>query len=287
MARNSSLFVASHGKMLYIAGKTCSKGGGGVGIPALACAVVAALVLSGCAIFKGSSAGGDAGAVSLNEYIANTMPLPPGASGAPSAPAPVAGTDPAEDSMTEPQIDDHMFSPSGEPIIRPGYILRIAVAVGDKMEVNPLEVQVSAKTEITLPLIGKVDCAGLTVNGLRSRLTSRYGEFFRSPEVSADFVVHDPSTSPWGRVLVQGRVHQEGWVSIPATRYLMVSDAIQKAGGFGQFARKDNVRVSRRRKDGTIEFFKINLEEIGKKGKTENDMLLKSGDVVYVYESSI
>ena len=64
-------------------------------------------------------------------------------------------------------------------------------------------------------------------------------------------------------------------------------DAIQKAGGFGQFARKDNIRVSRRRKDGTIEFFKINLEEIGRKGKTENDMLLKSGDVVYVYESSI
>jgi polysaccharide export outer membrane protein len=202
-----------------------------------------------------------------------------------SAPANGEGAD--DEAITEPQIDDHMFSPSGEPILRPGYILRIAVSVGDKIEINPLDVQISTKSEITLPLIGKVDCAGLTINGLRSRLTNRYGEFFRSPEISADFVVRDPSTSPWGRVLVQGRVRQEGWISIPATRYLMVSDAIQKAGGFGQFARKDNIRVSRRRKDGTIEFFKINLEEIGKKGKTENDMLLKSGDVVYVYESSI
>ena len=278
--------------MLYQEGKTCSKGGGGVGITALACAVMAALTMSGCALFAGSSSSGDSGGTSLNDYIASAMPLPPGTSDAPSASAatpsaPGAGAESGDEGAFEPQIDDHMFSPSGEPILRPGYLLRIAVIVGDKMEVDPQEVQVSAKTEITMPLIGKVDCAGLTIHSLRNRLANRYGEFFRNPEVSVDFVVRDPSTSPWGRVLVQGRVHQEGWVSIPATRYLMVSDAIQKAGGFGQFARKDNIRVSRRRKDGTIEFFKINLEEIGRKGKTENDMLLKSGDVVYVYESSI
>ena len=277
--------------MLYQEGKNSSMGGGGAQIAALASAVMVAFAVSGCAIFKGSSDAGNSGAISLNDYIASTMPLPPEASDAPAVPstatASAAGAESGDDAIAEPQIDDHMFSPSGEPILRPGYIMRIAVLVGDKMEVNPFEVQISAKTEITLPLLGKVDCAGLTINGLRSRLTTRYGEFFRNPEVSTDFVVRDASTSPWGRVLVQGRVRQEGWVSIPATRYLMVSDAIQKSGGFGQFARKDNIRVSRRRKDGTIEFFKINLEEIGKKGKTENDMLLKSGDVVYVYETSI
>ena len=67
----------------------------------------------------------------------------------------------------------------------------------------------------------------------------------------------------------------------------MLSDAIQAAGGFAQFAKRNNIRVSRRLKDGTIKRFKVNLEEVGKQGKTENDMLLQSGDVVYVFESSI
>ena len=143
------------------------------------------------------------------------------------------------------------------------------------------------RSDAVVPFVGKVDCAGLTINGLRSRLATGYSKYFRNPEVTISFVIREAFTSPWGRVYVQGRVNREGWVSIPATRTLLVSDAIQAAGGFAQFARRDNVRVSRKGKDGKIEFFRINLEEIGRKGKTDNDMLLKSGDVVYVFETSL
>ena len=248
---------------------------------------VLSLLLSGCAIFGGSSGGRAASGTSLNDYINSAMPLPPGAAGASGAAAPAAAIEGEEAVGLEPQAEDISFTPSGEPILRTGYILRVAVSVGDKIEVNPVEVQVSDKNEITLPFVGKVDCVGLTLNGLRSRLITRYSVFFRNPEVTISFVVRDPYTSPWGRVYVQGRVHREGWVCIPATRYLKVSDAIQSAGGFAQFARRDNIRVSRRDKDGKIEFFRINLEEFGRKGKTDNDMLLRSGDVVYVFETSI
>ncbi len=250
------------------------------------CALSSSLLFSGCALFGGSAGTQSGGDTSLNALIANSMPLPPGAAGASTAVA--APSAPGEESVgLEPQVDDVSFTPAGEPILRTGYILRIVVSVGDKVEVDPVEVQVSDKVEITLPFVGKVDCLGLTINGLRSRLITRYGEFFRNPEVTISFVIRDPFTSPWGRVYVQGRVHREGWVSIPATRTLLVSDAIQAAGGFAQFARRDNVRVSRKGKDGKIEFFRINLEEIGRKGKTDNDRLLKSGDVVYVFETSL
>ena len=253
---------------------------------AVVCALSSSLLFSGCALFGGSAGFQSGGDTSLNALIANSMPLPPGAAGASTAVA--ASPAPGEESVgLEPQADDISFTPAGEPILRTGYVLRIAVSVGDKVEVNPVEVQVSDKVEITLPFVGKVDCLGLTINGLRSRLITRYGEFFRNPEVTISFVIRDPFTSPWGRVYVQGRVHREGWVSIPATRTLLVSDAIQAAGGFAQFARRDNVRVSRKGKDGKIEFFRINLEEIGRKGKTDNDMLLKSGDVFYCCETSL
>ena len=253
----------------------------------LACAAVLGLLLSGCSTFGGSSKGAES--LSINDYIAGTMPLPPGAD-APSASASNSGTgavNPEDSDVGRVPEIEGTFTPSGEPILRPGFILRIMVSVGDKVEVNPAEVQISEKNEITLPFIGKVDCDGLTINGLRSRLATRYGEFYRNPDVTATFVIRDPYTSPWGRVYVQGRVHREGWVSIPATRRLMLSDAIQEAGGFAQFAKRNNIRVSRRMKDGSIKRFTINLEEVGRQGRTENDMLLQSGDVVYVFESSI
>ena len=256
----------------------------------MVCAVLLCLSLSGCFMFHGSSGdNGDTG-TSLNDFINEAMPLPPGAAAASANPAQKPdAADPDEnlDVGMAPVFDDKAFTPSGEPILRPGYILRILVSVGDKVEVNPIEVQISEKNEVTLPFVGKVECDGLTINGLRSRLITRYSEFYRNPEVTASFVIRDRYTSPWGAVLIQGRVHREGWVSIPATRRLMLSDAIQEAGGFAQFAKRNNIRVSRRLKDGSIKRFKIDLEEIGKQGKTENDMFLQSGDVVYVFESSI
>jgi protein involved in polysaccharide export with SLBB domain len=255
-----------------------------------AVAVSLCLLLSGCSTLGGSSSGAGGTGTSLNDFINEAMPLPPGADAASTttvAQKPVS-SDPDDnvDFGIMPEIDNS-FTPSGEPILRPGYVLRLAVTVGDKVEVNPFEVQISEKNDILAPFIGKVECDGLTINGLRSRLATRYSEFFRNPEVSAQFIIRDAYTSPWGRVYIQGRVRREGWVSIPATRRLMLSDAIQEAGGFAQFARRSNIRVSRRLKDGTIKRFKVDLEEIGIKGRTENDMLLQSGDVVYVFESSI
>ena len=256
-------------------------------IGGFACVIALGLSLSGCSTFGDSSNGTDS--VSINDFIANTMPLPPGAEASPT-PVVRPGQEPVDPSEADEglyQQFENPFTPNGEPILRPGYILRITVSVGDKVEVDPVEVQISEKNEITMPMVGKVECDGLTINGLRSRLATRYGEFFRKPDITAQFVIRDRYTSPWGGVYIQGRVHREGWVSIPATRRLMLSDAIQEAGGFAQFAKRNNIRVSRRLKDGTIKRFTINLEEIGRQGKTENDMPLQSGDVVYVFESSI
>ena len=274
---------------MHLSGGTTESGRSARGVfaaMAVAAGVALLVACAGCSATGGSGAGG----TSLNDFINSAMPLPPGAEAA--SPEPVGRPSPGDpddnaDVGMAPVGDDSSFTPSGEPILRPGFVLRIAVSVGDKVEVNPFEVQISEKNDVMLPFIGKVECDGLTINGLRSRLSTRYGEYFRNPEVSAQFVIRDAYTSPWGRVYVQGRVRREGWVSIPATRRLMLSDAIQEAGGFAQFAKRSNIRVSRRLKDGTIKRFRVDLEEIGRQGRTENDMLLQSGDVVYVFESSI
>lgn len=173
-----------------------------------------------------------------------------------------------------------------EPILQMGYRLRIAVMVGDTQELAPTEVLVSDKCEITLPLVGKIDCNGLTLNGLRSRLTTRYGEFMRDPEVTVSFVYSEDSLSPYGQVLVQGRVAREGWVNIPMTRVLKLSRAIQLSGGFASSARKSSVRVTRRDAEGKPVHYKVDVEAIGKYGDLDKDIVLEPDDVIYVYESN-
>lgn len=249
---------------------------------ALATVVISAVALSGCA-HSGGGLGGD------------DVVIAPGAgevSGATSE-SQVVDTDgngTGEGGRVSPEsafeVQEIAFSPSGEPILRPGYIISISLMVGEKTEAQT-EVQVSAGCDVTLPLVGNVDCTGLTLNGLRSKLTSRYGEYYHDPEIRANFVVKGASTSPWGRVFVGGRVRKEGWVVIPATRRLTVSEAIGQAGGFSTYARRDNIRVTRVDERGKTKRFRVNLEEIARKGKTENDMLLKHGDVVWVRETSI
>jgi protein involved in polysaccharide export with SLBB domain len=268
-----------------------------------AVAVVTAAVLSGC--LHGGGGGGyvaddgyppivfgsaaDNADAESTEYVGDAAPNEnddAAATGEKDSGENGTGESQADSPESDFKIQQIAFSPNGEPILRPGYILSISVMVGEKAEVRS-EVQISTTCEVTLPLVGSVDCAGLTLAGLRGRLASSYGEYYHDPEVRAHFVVKSAASSPWGRVFVGGRVRREGWVVIPATRMLTVSEAIRQAGGFSTYARRDNIRVTRLDDKGKRKVFRVNLEEIARKGKTENDILLKHGDVVWVRETSI
>ncbi len=174
---------------------------------------------------------------------------------------------------------------TSEPVLKVGYTLRISVMVGDTEELKPTEVQISDREEITLPLVGKISCHGVTLDGLRSRLTSRYEEFMRNPEVTVSFVYDNSIASPYGQVFVQGRVNASGWINIPPTRVLKLSRAIQLAGGFAPSARKSKVWVTRKDEEGNARRIVVDVEAIGKHGDLDKDIVLEPDDVIYVGES--
>ncbi len=177
------------------------------------------------------------------------------------------------------------FSEAGDPLLRTGLILALSVRVGDKLEVEPMRVQILDKGEINLPMIGMVVCDGLTLQQLKRVLEERYGAFYRDPDIAINFNYEPGAVSPWGRVLVQGRVVNEGWVNIPPTRDLTVSSAIQMAGGYNSSAKKNAIIVTRRNADGGKQVLQVDLERVGRKGEIERDIGLAPGDVVYVPES--
>ena len=172
------------------------------------------------------------------------------------------------------------------PLIGQGYRLKVTVMVGDKNEVGPMEVMVSEKEEITLPLVGRIPCGGLTIEALHSRLSGRYAEFFADPEVIVSFAYSDDGISPYGQVLVQGRVHREGWVNIPPTRNLRLRHAIQRCGGFSSSALRRKVLVTRQDEEGNMQRIIVDFTAIGKNGALDKDIILEPNDVVYVDESN-
>ena len=200
---------------------------------------------------------------------------------------------PANSQEAAPADKDEFFSNEDEisdgnkfdPLIGRGYRLQVVVRVSDRDEVGPLEVMVNEKGEISLPLVGRVQCDGLTINALHSRLSGIFSEYFTDPDVEVQFAYSDDGISPYGQVLVQGRVGREGWVNIPPTRNLRLSHAIQRCGGFAASALRRKVLVLRRR-DGKIERHVIDFKAIGKNGELENDILLEPNDVIFVDESS-
>ena len=81
-----------------------------------------------------------------------------------------------------------------------------------------------------------------------------------------------------GRIYVYGSVKGQGPQEIPADESYTVSKAIIRAGGFGDFANKRKVKVTR--KNG--QDFTIDLKRVIEEGRTDEDMVLQPDDQIYV-----
>ena len=185
-----------------------------------------------------------------------------------------------------PEAAKGMFSASGEPLIKAGYALKFSVSGSGRVEVADQIKTVSDKGAVSMPLVGIVACEGLTLKELADRLVDLYGKFIRAPLVNVDFVYEGKQgeISPWGAVVVYGLVRQPGMVSIPPTRNLTVSRAIQLTGGAERSANLSKITVSRLQKDGTKKRIVVDLMAVAQ-GLREKDIKLESGDVINVPES--
>lgn len=170
--------------------------------------------------------------------------------------------------------------------LKPGLTLYVKVLVLGKTEIDEQNRRVSDEGFLMLPLIGSVKVDGMSLSDLAAELTERYRNFFRLPEVVVDYVMEQgtDAISPWGYVTVLGRVKRSGRVSIPPTKDMTVSAAIQRAGGLDSSARDSAIRVTRRKDDGTFETVQVDLRSVGSRGATGNDLMLRHGDVVFVPE---
>ena len=196
------------------------------------------------------------------------------------------------DLFTNETLGDHgdlaTFTEDGDPMIRPGLLLRIGVTASGSMIQETMVQEVSEKNEIPMPLVGAIKCGDMTVVEFQEKLEEVYAVYFMEPQATVSFA-YDPNNqigkSPWGEVLVMGEISRPGPVNMPPTKDLKVMKALMLAGGITPLGDKKKVRVFRRDRDGTLTRFKVNVHKIGEQGRWDLDMKLKSGDVIWVPES--
>jgi polysaccharide export outer membrane protein len=242
------------------------------------------LSVAGCSLFRSADHHESGAEASLEAMLAGMVPLPFENDAGEFSEEDRADADAAAAAAADADDGNARFSKEGDPLLRSGLVIKVSVMLGDKREVQDTRVQVSDKGEITLPMVGKVSCEGLALPELRAKLETLYGNYYRQPEVAAEFIYEANNESPWGRILVMGRVKSEGWVNIPPTRGMTVSRAVQLAGGFNTSAKKNKILVTRRLADGSQRQYRVDLLAVAERGAIDKDLPLEPGDVVFVPE---
>jgi len=149
---------------------------------------------------------------------------------------------------------------------------------------NAVPLLVAESSELDIPYIGRISVAGRTCRDLADEVkTQLEKDYYHKATV---IIGLDSLTKVLGKVYVYGPVRNPGPVEIPASENFTASKAILRAGGFGDFANKKEVKVVRKTPTGNTTF-KINMVDVLEKGKTESDVLLESEDFIYIPQRSI
>jgi polysaccharide export outer membrane protein len=137
--------------------------------------------------------------------------------------------------------------------------------------------RVNDNGELEVPYIGLVPAAGRTCKELafsvKSLLEREY--YYHATVIMAVDRVSEKSR---GKVYVYGSVKGQGPQEIPADEVYTVSKAIIRAGGFGDFADKKKIKLTRKSGETLV----INLKRVIEEGHTDEDVTVGPDDQIYV-----
>src|SRR5260370_401022 len=133
---------------------------------------------------------------------------------------------------------------------------------------------------ITLEVAGELKAAGLTLPEVTAAILKKCQGLLHDPVVSVGLVEF---SKPY--FVVNGQVQRPGKFDLRGD--MSVSDAIAVAGGFVSGARDSEVLVFRRVSPDLAEVKKIDLKQILREGKVQEDMMLHPSDSIFVSKSPI
>lgn len=142
---------------------------------------------------------------------------------------------------------------------------RVALSVQGEPNL-PDTVAVEPGPKITLPLFGEISLDGVLRSELTAHLTTEIGRFIRDPVVQSEGLM---------RLSIQGTVGNPGFYVVPAD--MLVSEALMMAGGPGQSANLEKIRIERAGRpllEGEA------MQEAMVEGRTLDQLNLQAGDQI-------
>jgi polysaccharide export outer membrane protein len=165
------------------------------------------------------------------------------------------------------------------------------LAIGDVLsfqimedEDDPRTIIVTDSGDLEVPYIGRFPAENRTCRQLARELKAALEkEYYYQATV---IIAVNTMTKSRGKVYLVGAVRNPGPEDLPSDEVLTSSKAILRAGGFNEFADRKHVKITR--EDGAGKADKVTLVvdvgQIFDEGKTEKDVPLKSGDLIYIPE---
>jgi polysaccharide export outer membrane protein len=186
---------------------------------------------------------------------------------------------PAPPESSSPGLPPAMAALDNRQRLNPGDRITFRV-IEDREEPRPLIVTDSGELEV--PYVGRVKVAGKTCLEVSKELKVLLEKDYyhqATPLIQIELL-----NRARGRIYVHGDVRTPGHQEIPADEVLTVSKAILRAGGFGGFANKSRVIVTRR---SSIEGqpdqrIVVDVADILERGRTKEDIALQADDMIYV-----
>src|ERR1700681_2945413 len=137
--------------------------------------------------------------------------------------------------------------------------------------------RVNDSGELEVPYVGLVQAAGKSCRELaysvKAALEREY--YYHATVIIA---VDHISEKSRGRIYVYGSVKGQGPQEIPPDESYTVSKAVIRAGGFGDFANKRKVKLTRKNGQDVI----VDLKRVIEEGHSEEDVVLQPDDQIYV-----
>lgn len=162
------------------------------------------------------------------------------------------------------------------------------LAVGDQVSIEivedreaPLPKMITATGDIDLTPLGRVHVAGSSRSEAEQAIKRKLEEdyyYTATVRISIDRI--NPVANV-GKVTLTGEIMAPGVLDILDGDRVTVNEAILRRGNFTKFAKQEEVQLSRG-KGNRAETFTINVKEIQRKGRGENDMVLQDGDRIFV-----
>jgi len=158
-----------------------------------------------------------------------------------------------------------------EFVIGPEDVLKIHVWKQKNISVT---IPVRSDGKISIPLVNDVEAAGFTPNQLKDKIAERLKKFIDEPTVSVIVAAINSI-----KVSVSGNVNSPGVYNIG--REISLIEAISLAGGLGDFADPENIKIIRK-ENGIDKIFKVNYTDILNGEDLKQNITLVPGDSVVV-----